>query len=65
MPMQKDSDDEEIALAIELGSMCRALQCLPGPGGLMDQDAYLLKLVEYYMMAASEKEAKDNAVRHH
>lgn len=38
--------DDEVELAIELTFMCREFNVLPQPGGLLDQDYYLIRLLK-------------------
>lgn len=48
--------DDEVAFAIELTNLCQALHCLPQPGGLLDQDGYLVSLMKTVLIAQNEKE---------
>jgi hypothetical protein len=54
--MKRQVDDDDVALAIELGQLCEIFNCLPGPGGILDQDPYLLKLVKMYLSASAERQ---------
>jgi len=56
--MNREVDDDRVALAIELGQMCEAFQCLPGAGGRLDQDPYLLKLVRSYHVVVARVEER-------
>lgn len=65
--MNREVDDDRVALAIELGQMCETFQCLPGAGGLLDQDPYLLKLVRSYhrvVAQVQEQQTKSAIPRH-
>lgn len=51
--------DEETRFFIELGTICYNLHCLPGPGGVLEQDAYLMQGVGYAVEAFIERQNKD------
>jgi hypothetical protein len=51
--------DPEVELGVELASMCRAFSCLPGSGGLLDQDWYLLELTKCGLIVLEEKDQID------
>jgi hypothetical protein len=53
--------DPEVEMAIRITNMCRALNCLPGPGGLLDQDSYIMWLVESTLVVQNEKEQQELA----
>jgi hypothetical protein len=55
--------DEDVALAIELTSMCEIFHCLPGPGGLLDQDPKLLYMMREVIFAKGEKSKVDERGR--
>lgn len=44
-----------------LHNMCQTYNALPGPGGIFDQDAYVIYGLQAISMAISEKEKKDSA----
>lgn len=39
--------------------MCQTLHCLPGPGGLFDQDAMLMQILQFVLYAQGEKQERD------
>lgn len=41
---------------IRITSMCRAFNCLPGPGGLLQQDSYLMDGMGFVVEAVNERE---------
>jgi len=41
---------------VKLTSLCRILNCLPGPGGLLQQDPYLVDGMAFVIEAMNEKE---------
>ena len=41
--------------------MCSEFHCLPGPGGLFDQDSYVVYGLQAISMAVAEREKKDSA----
>jgi hypothetical protein len=49
---------------IGLASMCRRFSCLPGPGGLLEQDGYIMMGVGIAMDAIAEAEDKKQQDRH-
>lgn len=53
--MKRPVEDNDVALAIELATMCEIFHCLPGPGGLLDQDPLLLDMMRTVMQAKGEK----------
>jgi len=40
---------------IQIDAMCEAFNCLPGPGGLLDQDPYLIEGLFIVRAAKAEK----------
>lgn len=40
--------------------LCKSLRCLPGPGGLMQQDPYLIDGVTMVLEAINERREKDS-----
>jgi|tagenome__1003787_1003787.scaffolds.fasta_scaffold20010051_2 hypothetical protein len=46
-------------MAVELTTLCRDLGVLPGPGGLLDQDAYHVWLIRETLGVLNEKERQD------
>jgi hypothetical protein len=38
---------------------CQALKCLPKPGGLLDQDAYQVIVMQMVIGAQNEKQERD------
>jgi hypothetical protein len=53
--------DEEVRLFVGIATMCRRFSCLPGPGGLFEQDGYIMMGVGLAMDALNEKEERDQA----
>jgi hypothetical protein len=43
---------------IELSYLCSGLSCLPGPGGLFDQDSYLMWGIATVLAVRDKIEAK-------
>lgn len=41
--------------------MCSEFHSLPGPGGLLDQDSYIMYGLQAISIAVAEKEKKDSA----
>jgi len=48
--------DPEVELAIDLAVMCKMLKVLPRAGGLLDQDAYHIRLIRAGLNALAERE---------
>ena len=48
-----------MAEAIELTNLCQELHCLPGAGGLLDQDSKHVWLMKLVLAAQVEKAHKD------
>ena len=44
---------------MEVTFLCKELHCLPGPGGLLDQDPYMVKLLKAGLSALHEKEERE------
>jgi uncharacterized membrane protein len=53
--------DEEVAYFIQITTLCQALNCLPGPGGLLQQDSYIMYGVEAVLIAQAKKHDMDMA----
>ena len=51
--------DNEVHMILELTSLCQKLRCLPGPGGLLDQDSYLVDRMKAVLIAQAEKDEVD------
>lgn len=45
----------EVNLAIELYNYCKEFRVLPREGGLFEQDAYIMLLLQYVSVAVNEK----------
>lgn len=60
--MNREPDDE-VAYFIRVGTICYQLQCLPGPGGVLQQDGYIMMGVSATLDALVEKQNKDEAHR--
>jgi hypothetical protein len=52
--------DEETALAIELGLLCKEYRVLPHAGGLLDQDPYHVLVLRAVASAQAEKAQRDS-----
>lgn len=39
--------------------LCDTFRCLPGPGGLLEQDSYMIWLLTLYLEAKAERQKKD------
>lgn len=46
-------------MAIELTNICQALQSLPGPGGVLEQDSYHIYMIQAVLAAQAEKAELD------
>lgn len=57
--------DEEVAFAVDISSLCKALQVLPRLGGLLDQDWYHVALLRAGLRAFNIKEERDNESARH
>jgi hypothetical protein len=53
--MSRKVEDSDVALAIELATMCETFNCLPAAGGLLDQDPLLLHMMREVLQARHEK----------
>lgn len=51
--------DPEILMAVEMTTLCRQLRVLPKAGGLLDQDAYHVWLIQNTLAVMNEKERID------
>jgi len=51
----KRKADDDVALAIELASMCEIFHCLPNAGGLLDQDPLVMRMIREVVLARAEK----------
>jgi hypothetical protein len=58
--MSRDPDPE-VEIAMRITNMCKALNCLPGPGGLLEQDSYVMWLVESTLIVQNEKDQMELA----
>jgi len=45
-----------VAKLVEIASMCRTFNCLPGPGGLLQQDHSLMISMAFVVEAQHERE---------
>lgn len=48
--------DAVVAYAINMASICQALHCLPREGGLLDQDARDVYMIECVLSAQAERQ---------
>jgi hypothetical protein len=53
--------DPQVEMAIRITNLCQALQCLPGPGGLLDQDSYMMWMIEAVLVVQGEKQQLEAA----
>ncbi len=44
---------------MRIAFLCKQLRCLPGSGGLFQQDPYLIDGITFVLEAINEKEAKE------
>jgi len=51
--------DPEVQLALELSNMCQLTGSLPRQGGLLDQDGYLIFLIQHALVVKDEKAVYD------
>jgi hypothetical protein len=51
--------DEDVADAILMANFCDRIQCLPGPGGLRQQDSKDIWLMQVVWAAQAEKREFD------
>jgi hypothetical protein len=62
----RDGDDTFDGLIadqlIGIANMCQHLHCLPGPGGLLDQDSFLVYGMDLVVDAQNAKQEMDQAV---
>ena len=59
--------DPEVERFAEVLGLCEALHCLPKPGGLFDQDAYMVMGLQAMLVARFEenkRQEEKNASRH-
>lgn len=57
--MNKKIEDQDVADAIELTVMCQEFNCLPGVGGLLDQDSYYVWQMQLVKNAQTERSELD------
>ena len=62
MVLNRDAD-AEVDMFIRIAQMCRRFNCLPGPGGLFEQDGYVMMGVGLAIDAIAEREHKEEADR--
>jgi len=48
---------------MEIAQMCEKLHCLPGPGGLLEQDAYYVYMLQSVYNARAQREEKDRVAK--
>ena len=53
--------DAEVQLFVGIANMCRRFNCLPGPGGLFEQDGYIMMGVGLALDAIAEREQREQA----
>lgn len=61
--MNRPVVEHDVAEAIDLTRMCETFRCLPGPGGLLDQDSYAMFLMKMVIEADNEKAELDSKRR--
>jgi len=44
---------------VRITFLCKQLHCLPGPGGLLQQDPYMVDGLSLVLEAINEREAKE------
>lgn len=57
--LMRRKPDEEVANLINLANLCATMYCLPGPGGLLDQDSYLINGIMLVLQVQGEKAEAD------
>jgi hypothetical protein len=57
----KRKPDEDVELAMELTAMCETFNCLPGAGGLLDQDPLFIFMIREVRVAQAEKAAAERS----
>lgn len=57
--MRGEEGDQEVVNAVEMTNLCVALHCLPGPGGLLDQDHRHVETMVAVLNAQKEREDFD------
>lgn len=57
--LMRRQPEEDVAQLINLANMCQSLYCLPGPGGLLDQDSYVINCIMLVFAAQGEKAELD------
>lgn len=55
--------EDDVALAIELATMCEIFHCLPSAGGLLDQDPMIMRMIREVVLAKAEKEQAEQQRR--
>ena len=55
--------DPDVAMAIELTSMCQTFNCLPKVGGLLDQDPVHIYMMREVLLAQVEKDKLESKNR--
>lgn len=53
--MNRDADDE-VDMFVRVAVMCQRFNCLPGPGGVLEQDGYIMMGVGIALDALGEKQ---------
>jgi len=53
--------DEEVVQVLAVVRTCQSMKVLPRAGGLLDQDAYFVLLLQLVLAADSERAALDKA----
>lgn len=56
--MSRDAD-EEVDMFVRIAVMCQRFSCLPGPGGVLDQDGYIMMGVGIALDAIAEKQNRE------
>jgi hypothetical protein len=55
----KRTPELDVQQVIHLGALCTELHCLPGPGGILQQDSLHVWLLTIYLDALKERDQKE------
>lgn len=52
--------DEEVSFFMEMAQLCEQLHTLPGPGGILQQDGYIMMGVRLALDAFNERREREH-----
>lgn len=52
--------EDDVAAAINMTNLCTRFRCLPDPGGLLQQDAFNVWIMQHVLAAQDEREELDS-----